>query len=733
GQAFTSSRYAPTRAPRHPALHRTGFATIPLVTVLHASLRDEREGGITVLHSHWRDAPMSERRIIPNDRPGLSSEDFYRIRHVDEARISPDGTRIAYVLETVNRAKNTYNRGIWIVPVDGGEPRKFTAGSAQDSSPRWSPDGSRLAFISTRAGKPQIFIISVDGGEAWQLTTLPNGAGAFTWSPDGARIAFISRLSDEERKKEGLPDEEPEDRFEQKMMDDRKQEEERRRKDPRVVTRLIFRRGQDYWDGRHSHVYIQDVKEGAKPQRLTDGDHDFGPPCFTRDGSSILTFANREGNVDVDVRSDLYVLPATGGDLVRLTSGPDGDFAPRPTPDGTSVVYLAFHADRLYEQRMSLRIIGIEGGESLDLTDETDLDVHAFSLTPAGDGILFLAGWHGEQRLYRYDFATGGTAPIVSGSRFIKDFHVSTVSGRLVYVVSAPDIPSDVFTAAPDGSDERRLTEVNREFLDTRTLSIPEEIWFESVQNARIQGWIMKPVGFEPGRKYPMLVEVHGGPHIMWGWEFWHEFQVFCAKGYVVYYSNPRGSEGYGRALKGSIRKNWGIEDRLDILGGIDQVAARGFVDTDRLVLTGGSFGGFMTATLVAADHRFKAAVAQRGVYNFISLYGNSDAMTLVEWEFETLPWEDTEMLWRFSPLSKVTDIQTPLMIIHSEQDYRAGIQTADELFVALRRLGKEVEFIRYPREGHELSRSGEPEHRVDRLDRIAGWFERHLPDLEPR
>jgi dipeptidyl aminopeptidase/acylaminoacyl peptidase len=292
--------------------------------------------------------------------------------------------------------------------------------------------------------------------------------------------------------------------------------------------------------------------------------------------------------------------------------------------------------------------------------------------------------------------------------------------------LESPSIPGDIHCAALNGSNLKRLTKFNERFLSKRALSMPEEVWLDRPDGLKVQGWIMLPHGYKKGKTYPWVVEVHGGPHIMWGFSFWHEFQSMCGKGYGVYFSNPRGSDGYGGDFKKAIHLSWGKDDSLDILAGADLVVERGLADPKKLYLTGGSFGGFMTAWLVTHDNRFKAAVAQRGVYNFISMYGASDANTLVEWEFDTLPWENTQLLWDHSPLKYVQNVTTPVMIIHAEQDYRVGISQAEEFYVALRRLGKEAEIVRYPREGHELSRSGEPKHRVDRINRIIEWFDRH-------
>lgn len=659
---------------------------------------------------------------------GLSSEDFYEIKRIDEVSISPDGSLLAYVLQEVTRSNNDYNRSIWLVPCAGGTPRKFTAGVKQDFSPRWSPDGKRLAFVSTRGGKPQVYIIELDGGEAWQLTSITQGVAVYAWSPDGTQITFLSRTNAEERAAE-LEDKPktPLSKLEAKLEEEKKKDIEQRKIDPRFITRLIFRSGTEYRDDRRSHVYVQDVKLGAQPKRLTDGDYDFGPPVFMPDGQAVLTHANRYGQEDVVVRSNLLKLPIIGGDPIVLTDGLDGDHNPKPLPDGSGILYQSFHATRLHEQRLSLRLLRFDEQATQDLTDDLDLDVQNFCLAHDHRTVLFLAAYKGENRVYAYDLQTGTHRPIITGKRSVMTFDAAQNAPRLALVISDPFMPTDVFCASLDTGTETRLTDINKEFLAQRQLSDHEELWFTGSDGLPIQGWYLKPQGYEAGKRYPLLVQIHGGPHIMWGFDFWHEFQVFAAQGYIVFYCNPRGSEGYGFQFKGAIKNKWAQDDREDILRGSEEMVKLGLADPDRMVVTGGSFGGYMTAMIVGYDHRFKAAVAQRGVYNFLSLYGNSDAMTLIEWEFDSFPWTDSQKLWKLSPIAYVENVQTPLMIIHSEQDYRAGIVTADDLFVALRRLDKKAVLVRYPREGHELSRSGEPEHRVDRINRMVAWFNEHV------
>ncbi len=353
---------------------------------------------------------------------------------------------------------------------------------------------------------------------------------------------------------------------------------------------------------------------------------------------------------------------------------------------------------------------------------------------PDGQSLTFLNATQGRIELCRIPVEGGSPGIVSSDEREILAYDLSADGRRVGFVASTDRAPSDLYVASLDGAgctaSEKRLTEVNGEWLGERTLGDVEDLWFDSADGTRVHGWVVKPPDFEPETQYPLVLSIHGGPHVMWSRHeptMWHEWQVQAANGYVVLACNPRGSDGYGQEFRAAAQNRWGEADLPDLMAGLEQVLAQGYVDVDHLVVTGGSYGGFMTSWIVGHNRLFKAAVAQRGVYNLATFYSTTDIPKLIEWEFAAAPWEDPAHLWKYSPLAYVEDIYTPLLLIHSENDYRVPIATAEGLFVALRRLKREVEMVRYPRDGHELSRSGEPKHRVDRLERIVAWFDAHL------
>jgi dipeptidyl aminopeptidase/acylaminoacyl peptidase len=676
------------------------------------------------MNAHTGSASEADGRLI-------TAQDFYHIHRLEDPRLSPDGSRVAFVWRTVDKAENTYRCAIWVAPVDTGPGKQFTAGEKQDISPRWSPDGRRLAFVSNRReDKNQIYLIDLDGGEARRLTDMENGASDPVWSADGQRIAFVSSVSAEERAEEDKSGTEKDlDADERRRRAEEKERAREKKFDPRVVTRLPFRTGTDYLGDRYRHFYIIDANaKDAKPQRVTDGDFDFAQPSWLADGSALIAWALRDPEAhDPRFFGEVLRIPIAGGEPAVLSKPGYHPMQPLPSPDGQWVAYLRIPDKVAYSQVTRLVVVPASGGGTVELTADLDASVNDFCWASNSQWLYFTAGVRGNNGLYRV-LATGGPAEqILSGVRYVTGF--DAINDRLVYVQSEPDNPSDLFVSDASGQSERRLTEINAKFLAAKETASTEEIWYESHDGTQIQGWIVKPPNFDPAEKYPLVLEIHGGPHAMWGSAeptMWHEFQVLAARGYFVFYCNPRGSGGYGQDFRLAIHANWGFADYRDYLAGVDCVVARGYVDADRLAITGGSYGGYMTAWMIGQDDRFKAAASQRGVYDLGSFTGTTDIPRFTEHQFDTFYWENPQKLWEHSPLAHVAKIQTPLLIIHSEQDFRAPISGAEQLYAALRRLGRTVSFVRYPREGHELSRSGKPKHRIDRLNRIVDWFDRY-------
>ncbi|MDI3340402.1 MAG: S9 family peptidase [Sphaerobacter sp.] len=658
----------------------------------------------------------------------LTPEDIYNIVLVSDAQISPDGRQVAFTQTILDRDKNDYRSSIYIVPAEGGTPRRFTAADAKDTFPRWSPDGQRLAFLSNRSGTSQIWTISLAGGEATQLTNLPEPVTYFTWSPDGSTIAFVTKTEPSQLAT---------------TEDGEKPAKEQEKSDVVRITRIRFRADgvSGFLDDKHTHIWCISAA-GGDPWQITSCDFDDRWPAWSPGGHEIAFVSNRTPDREYNTVSEIWAVPARGGEARPIATGDDADFGqPVWSPDGTGI---AFSGHRYPEAggAVDSHVWVAAGGDIRCLTTGLGRSVGDFGINDtfasANPGLSWTTSCYlyfqvsdaGNTHIYRLPAAGGDPELVVGGQRRVLDFSVSQDGSRIAFVAGDPLNPCDVFVCSGDGSDERRLTAVNEEFFSTVALSRPEEFRVPSQAEDRgeVHGWVMKPIGFEPGRKYPMVLEIHGGPHGMYANHYFHEFQLLAAQGYVVVYTNPRGSQGYGEAHASYTRGAWGEKDMPDLMAAVDYVIAQGYVDPNRLGVTGGSYGGYMTNWVIGHTDRFKAAVTQRCVSDLYSFFGTSDiGFHFGAYEWGGVPWESRETYQRLSPITYVEQIKTPLLILHSEEDYRCPIAQAEQLFISLKKLGREVEFVRFPGENHNLSRSGKPKHRVERLQFILGWFERYL------
>lgn len=671
----------------------------------------------------------------------IAVDDLYKLNYVEDPQISPDGKWIAFVRVTVDKGDNGYKRNIWMSTAEGqSKPRQLTR-SGKDSSPRWSPDSNTLAFVSGRDGKPQIYLLGMDiaGGEARALTSMKNGANSPDWSPDGAKIAFLSSTTAEEREKEDK-DEKPElpkDKLEGKHRKEREEEDDKKRQDPMFVWRVPYRVGTGYLDERYSQVYVTPVAEDLqddekKPKRLTNMDANHEPPQWSLDGQFIYTARQVDILQDEPFRhSGVYRIPAAGGEAELLTDETHSCYAPLPSPDGKWLAYVRIprlEGQGLTESISRLTIMPAEGGEPRDLNLKLDRSVNNMEWAADSSSLVFTAGDYGETPFYRVTVADGNVVEMFRG-RFQAEAMDVAPDGSIAFSASTPKNPGELHWKSSTSQDYSPITDFNKSFLDEVIVQETHEFRFTTPAGHEIQGWYLLPVGYEEGKQYPLALNIHGGPHVMWGPSartMFHEWQYHAAQGYAVFYCNPRGGDGYGEAFQKSLHKAWGDVAFEDIMAGVDKFLEKGIVDKDRMAVTGGSYGGYMTAWIVGHTDRFAAAVTQRGVYNLVSFYGTSDVPSLISSEYDVHPWEDHELLWKHSPIAYADKIKTPLLIIHSENDFRVPIEQGEQLFAFVRRSGGTTEMWRFPREGHELSRSGEPEHRVARLTKMVEWFDRY-------
>ncbi|HEY71334.1 MAG TPA: S9 family peptidase [Anaerolineae bacterium] len=678
-----------------------------------------------------------------NEKRRIVAKDLHKIVTIEDPRVSPDGNWVAYVKVTVDAMENGYQRHIWLMAKDGEQAVQVTRGG-KDTTPRWSPDSTTLAFTSVRNDKPQVYLLPVaaPGGEARALTCMENGASFPEWSPDGLHIAFLSPMNAEEREKEdsGEKPEPPADKFEAKQRKERKEHDEKRRLDPRPVYKIPYRELVSYRDDRYAQIYIMAVgedleEEERKPRRLTDMDVDHKLAKWLPDGKSLLTSRAVDPERDEYWRwYSLYRIDVATGEATQLTDEVHTDFFPVPSPDGQWIAYHRLPVEGMTDALTRLAVIPVDGGEPRDLNLDFDRDlIYADMLQwlPDSSAVLFIAGDQGNQLVYRVSPDGGSVDTVVEGTIEITAYDVGP-GGGVAFAGNTPVNPPELFRQGGEAESYTQLTELNKPLLDEIIVQETHEIRFTgSDGETELQGWVIYPVDYEEGRKVPLVFNIHGGPHVMWGpsaRSMWHEWQFHAACGYAVFYMNPRGSNGYGQKFMRDLHGAWGDVAFDDLMAGVDEVLKLGFIDEDKMAVTGGSYGGYMTGWIVGHTDRFKSAVSQRGVYNLSSFYGTSDVPGLISNEYDVEPWEDHDLLWEHSPLAYAHKVKTPILLIHSDNDFRVPIEQAEQFFAYVRRAtDTPVKLLRYPREGHELSRSGEPEHRVSRLKEMVGWFDKYL------
>ncbi len=684
----------------------------------------------------------------------MQLRDWYRVTQVSQPAVSPDGKRVAMTVTTVRESENKRHQEIWVVPTAGGEAVRWTSPSTESSNPRWTPDGKHLVFTSQRpGGQGNTWVLRVDaGGEATQTKTIPTqgtmpASGAFAVWAEPAPADSAPRGTDPHARM-GAMSRPPFDAITRPV--------EPARYDGRHVVDMIYksnergfvpgRRTARTW--RPAQLWTQRVGDTAKVQ-LTRTAYSHRAPVVSPDGRWIAFVADArlrpDSVVDLERDSiaklpydraredaprndvDVYVVPVAGGTPRKVAEWPGAESDLTWSPDSRRLAFIG-RPSRTTSARVM--VVDAAGGTPRNVIGAWRYEPQALDWL-AGGALQFTAEVGGRTAILRADLAGGAPRELVGGRRRITGTSYDAAGKVLAYVATSMTKPTELFVAAADGSGERRLTAFNDALNAEVAWADAERFTYTSVGDVEIEAWLMKPVGWQPGKKYPVVLYIHGGPHSAYGEGWFDEFQNLAALGMYVLFTNPRGSSGYGADFTFSTRGRWGLEDYEDLMKAVDIVAQRPDVDATRIGATGGSYGGFMTTWMATRTTRFKAIQTDRTITDWTYWYGASDAQGLTEFEFFGKPWDNQALYDTLSPIRYVQKVRTPMLIVQSEEDHRTPMGSAELWFMALKKQGVPVELVRYPRSNHDLSRTGEPWLLVDRLGRLRQWFAYWLQDVK--
>jgi dipeptidyl aminopeptidase/acylaminoacyl peptidase len=684
----------------------------------------------------------------------ITEKDLFNFVWAADPQISPDSSRVAFVRVTVNAKKDGYDTAIWSVSPATGESHQLTAGP-RDSSPRWSPDGKYLCFVRVpekdgRPDVPQLFMLAMAGGDSFQFTTIARGAGGPQWSPDGKMIAFVSGANPEDLAKQAAaqkPAASP------SPSPGEAKKEEPRESDIRVITHAVYRaNGAGYLDTKHpQHIWVINAPRSGDdkvtPKQLTSGRYDDANVTWAKDSSQIYFDSDHLDEPYYELpKTDVYSVSVAAGAPAKLTSFDMGTGAFSVSPDGKRFAFYASVNQPVQSYtEPDLWVMDIApNAQPRNLTRDFDFDlgsgVGGDNTAPRGGGgappvwtsdgksIIALYGKQGRANLGAFDATTGKETDVTSGNQAVVSYRATPDGSKFALIISTPTRIGDVFWLDRPAAQPKQLTHLNDELFSKLNLTEPEEIWYQSVDGKKIHAWIQKPPDFDPAKKYPLILNIHGGPHAAYGFVFDHEFQWMAAKGYVVLYPNPRGSTTYGQDFGNIIQYHYPGDDYKDLMAGVDEVIKRGYIDEKKLGVTGGSGGGLLTNWTIGHTTRFAAAVSQRDIASWADWWYSADFTLFQPSWFKAPPFDDPEDYKARSPITYIKNVTTPLMLILGEADYRTPTGAGgEEMFRALKYRKIPTVMVRFPNETHELSRSGQPWHRIERLEHIVGWFDHWL------
>jgi dipeptidyl aminopeptidase/acylaminoacyl peptidase len=694
-------------------------------------------------------------------KEAVRATDMLKIKSVGGITLSSDGGKAAFTVTAIepegdNKWEYKYVNQIWTVTTDGNSAPKQLTSKEGSSQPAFSPDGKQLAFVRAADGKPQVFLIALDGGEAVQLTKYKYGAGTPKWSPDGKQILFSSNIALKDllkdsllnpahtvpiwsSEKPGFDNNHPLRPSSAKADPDGNIDEVRTYlennvtdKKAKVIDKLNFQDETDATaDISFNHFFVVNAQAGATPVEVTHGFYRFSGADFTPDGKQLIISGDVDStqHPDRSLESEIFIANTDGSNFRRLLGEEGKSYnSAKLAPSGK---WLAFqYGNTSFVSVPTMAIMPLNGSAN-DIIN-IPFDRNKGSLTWSNDEkyIYFSSQSNGGQPVYRADLKTRQVEQLTDYNSGIVSFDL--VNNKMVFAKTEVTNPFEVYLSDANAKNARRISNFNNDWLQKKQLSLPEKKTFTNNKGLTIEYWVMKPANYEPGKKFPLLLNIHGGPSAMWGpgeTSMWHEFQFWCSKGYGVVYCNPRGSGGYGLDFLRANVNDWGTGPASDVLTALDKTVTEGWADTSRLIVTGGSYAGYLVAWIIAHDHRFKAACSQRGVYDLATFFGEGNAWRLVPNYFGGYPWEAAAKanLERESPITYVQNITTPYIIFHGENDRRTGFVQSEMLYRSLKVLGRPVEYVRHPAGTHELTRSGNNRQRIDQMLRTWEFFERWI------
>jgi dipeptidyl aminopeptidase/acylaminoacyl peptidase len=671
---------------------------------------------------HGPEAAGEKSSAAPSNR--FRPIDLFELETATDPQISPDGTRVVFVREFSDIMKDRRRSSLWIVNVDGSELRPLTTGNANDHSPRWSPDGKRLAYVSTGEGSAQVYVRWMDTGQFAKVTRLPKSPSGVEWSADGRWLAFAMSVPDETKPFVEMP---------------AKPEGAEWAKPAKTIRRMVYRTDEEgYLEEEHRQLFLVPADGGA-PHQLTRGpfDHD-GPFNWAPDGKTIIFAANlREDWEYQPLNSEVYSISVPDGSLKALTDRNGPDQSPALSPDGRQIAYVGFDDRYQGYQVTRLYVMNRDGTGARVVTMNLDRDVQQPVWSKDGSGIFFQYDDQGNTKVAfttldgKIETIAADLGGVSTGRPYGGGTFCVGANGTFAYTQTHPDHPADIATGRKGVAEVKRITHLNDALFAFKELGTAQEFWCESsFDKRRIQGWVIKPPGFDPQKKYPLLLEIHGGPFANYGDRFASELQVYAGAGYLVLYTNPRGSTSYGEEFGNLIHHNYPGQDYDDLMSAVDAVIARGQVDTNNLFVTGGSGGGVLTAWIVGKTDRFRAAVSAKPVINWYShvLIADGPGFFYRYW-FPGPPWENAEHYLKRSPLSLVGNVKTPTMLLTGEADYRTPIAEAEQYYEALKIRKVDTALVRIPDASHGME--GRPSYLVSKVIHILKWFDLHRTDTK--